>query len=500
MTGGNGSTKLNGFDFATDWKIDTTTMLLGLTNAGKTTLMTYIWSQIAHRFRRVILIQDVEKGDYPHIAPLYRFNLQDHGLDHITKMLAKLKQDQIDAVELWRRMGEVGEPPRIAIQIDDMGSYSKFKTDKTMRWMFSAGRHQYFTVFANYQYMCQLAKELRENCNYHIILQAMNEDLQKHLWKNYANFIPTFQHFAAIINRYTRKREALLMYTNPSNCIDETLFSCMVPPKLFKNGRLNVEVRVGSEKYYRVSERHYYNKRDAEFKRIVRKKKRKMERARRRKERAERRRNHQPDMCKVSTIGTDVLSSELSESSGIQDSSSEEEEEEERDVDSRARNYDYPYDTNRRSTREKRGGRDSASYDVDGDEYGDDYSETIATSETRTASLFHDGDDDDDSYKEYDEDDAYDNSYDTEPIRNKRYHDRGDERVRRGRRTDRGTDRRTNRRTERGTRGDRNKRHSERRTDHRSEFHTPTPKRDRTKRKSGYIDDRAKAYARFLMD
>ena len=301
-------------------KLDTTCMFLGQRGTGKSTALRYFMSFIGKRFHKGLVLRGVDTDDYPYVPLLYIHNIMD-GYD--TSYIEHLIELQSERVMRYKMDPSETEPPRLFLIFEDVGTSKSIMNDTHLNWLFANGRHIYTTVFVMCQRIMQLPKALRDNLDYMVMMDIKNEAVLKYIRENFMSFISKFSVFNHIFKETTKDNGILVYHNNKKSSIEECLFTLRIPLELFKpvpkepeKTYLALDFEICNEKYRRTSDEHFYDLKKTEMRKRIERKLRRRIRHKKREDRNGRVEAGEFDPCKVSTVGSDTLSSMLSASSG----------------------------------------------------------------------------------------------------------------------------------------------------------------------------------------
>jgi len=280
-------------------------LLVGKTGAGKSTKMAWIMRTWGKKIRKGLVMSGSACNDYTYVPAAYRHRGYDAELIHKIRVEqdSRATQKEFDPTmdnSLW-------------LILDDLSGDKTVMSDKSLKELFSMGRHGEISTVVMCQYLMDLPKALRTNVDYIILLADKSPSNRKALKEQFVSCVSQST-FGRIMDSCTQNKGALVINNRTDSNSPQDVFSHLrIPDREFvrgDGGKMRLpDFDIGHASYREYSKRHFYDREREKQKSRVEERLRKKRRADRKSERLHQLQCGMMDARVVSTIGSDYKSS-----------------------------------------------------------------------------------------------------------------------------------------------------------------------------------------------
>lgn len=226
------------------------TIMVGKRNTGKSFLIKdYLYYKQDLPVGTVISGTEDSNGFFSKIVPpLFIHNEYNDGiiervLQRQQKVISKMNSET-------QTQGYSNIDPRAFLILDDCMYDASWTKSKSMRYIFSNGRHRKLNTLLSLQYSRGMPPVFRGNTDYVFLLRESNIGNRKKLYDDYAGCFPTFDMFCSVMDACTENFECLVIHNLArSNKLEEQVFWYKADP--------HDDFKIGADVFWRFHENNY---------------------------------------------------------------------------------------------------------------------------------------------------------------------------------------------------------------------------------------------------
>jgi energy-coupling factor transporter ATP-binding protein EcfA2 len=214
-------------------------LLVGRRGSGKTVLLRHLLHHMRERFDFCLGISPTEES-----ASMLRQHLPE------SCVYTKYCQSKVDAlVHCAAELVAQGRERRFLLVLDDCLYDRAITRTESFRYLFYNGRHSKITCILLSQYVLDLSPPLRAQVDYVAVQRENSLANQMKLYKAFFGIFPSFEDFAAVLDRCTQDYETLVL----DNTVPSSITNCVFWAKASLD---NGPFRLGKPLFYELEQAH----------------------------------------------------------------------------------------------------------------------------------------------------------------------------------------------------------------------------------------------------
>ena len=207
--------------------LNTTICLIAKRNSGKSQLLRYIVMKNKHLFKKIFCICPTEK-----INKFYEDIIPKHNIFEVySETWINILMQKLSVVNSGKKDKEAYH---VLLILDDCCSDNDFHHSKSLKQIFTKGRHYYITIIITCQYAHHVPPVARINCDFICVGQLNSQGLEI-LVNEYLSGNMTKQEFIKMYYRCTNNFGFLLINNNSVNNNDDidSIYGVLKTPEEF---------------------------------------------------------------------------------------------------------------------------------------------------------------------------------------------------------------------------------------------------------------------------